>query len=104
MSDSSPNAANLRDDALRIWRAGVAAVDSERLVHENLRIDGDWLIVGDTGDERAEIDLRQIERIAVVGAGKAGAGMATAVEAVFGPQLMDAKQLVGWLNVPAACV
>jgi len=67
MADTSPNAARLRDDALRIWNAGVAAVRSETLVRENLRIDGDWLLIGGEGDERAEIDLRQIERIAIVG-------------------------------------
>jgi len=30
--------------------------------------------------------------------------MAAAVEEIFGPQLIDAKQLVGWVNVPADCV
>ena len=40
----------------------------------------------------------------MVGAGKAGAGMAEAVEEVLGPQLMAEKGLVGWVNVPADCV
>lgn len=89
----------LRRDALRIWQAGVAAVNSERLVHDALRVEGRFLIIGDE-----PLDLDSMGRIAVVGAGKAGAGMAAAVEDVLGPELMEAKQLVGWVNVPADCV
>ena len=50
------------------------------------------------------LPLDSIRRIVVVGAGKAGAGMAQAVEDVFGPELMAEKQLSGWVNVPADCV
>ncbi len=61
-------ALRLRNDALAIWNAGVQAVRSERLVREALGVEGHWLRVGDQ-----TLDLRSIERIAVVGAGKAGA-------------------------------
>ena len=88
----------LRRDALRIWQAGLEAVRSERLVRETLRVEGAVLVVG---EERLRLD--GIRRIAVVGAGKAGAGMAAAVEDVLGPRLMEEKQLTGWLNVPADC-
>jgi hydroxypyruvate reductase len=50
------------------------------------------------------LPLDSIRRIVVVGAGKAGAGMAEAVEEVLGPTLMAEKQLAGWVNVPADCV
>jgi hydroxypyruvate reductase len=92
-------AEQLRRDALEIWQAAVAAVDSARLVRQALRVEGDMLAVGDD-----ELDLRQIRRIVVVGTGKAGAGMAAGVEEALGPQLCEAKQLTGWLNVPADCV
>ncbi|MFO0900004.1 MAG: DUF4147 domain-containing protein [Pirellulales bacterium] len=95
-------AAELRADALAIWRAAVASVDSTRLVREHLVVDGHWLQVGD--DTSDPLDLDAIERIVVVGAGKAGAGMAAGVEAALGPRLMAAKQLSGWVNVPADCV
>lgn len=88
----------LRRDALRIWQAGLEAVRSERLVKEALRVEGAVLVVG---DERLPLD--GIRRIVVVGAGKAGAGMAAAVEEVLGPRLMEEKQLAGWVNVPADC-
>jgi len=89
----------LRRDALQIWQAGVDAVRSETLVREAFRLDGSTLLVGDE-----ELDLTAVGRLIVVGAGKAGAGMAAAVEEVLGSQLMQQKQLTGWVNVPADCV
>jgi len=89
----------LRRDALRIWQAGVDAVRSERLVREALRVEGSTLLIA---DERLPLDA--VRRIGVVGAGKAGAGMAAAVEELFGPRLIEQKQLAGWVNVPADCV
>lgn len=86
----------LRRDALDIWRAGVEAVRPERLMAECLRVEGRRLWVG---DER--FDLGRVRRIAVVGAGKAGAAMAAAVEAILGEPLMAEKNLIGWVNVPA---
>src|SRR5205814_2841224 len=45
-----------------------------------------------------------IGRIAVVGAGKAGAGMATGLAEALGPRVMAEKSVSGWVNVPADCV
>lgn len=89
----------LRRDALRIWQAGVDAVRSDRLIRAHVRLEDRDLLLG---PERIALD--SIGRIAVVGAGKAGAGMAAALEEVLGPQLLDQKQLVGWVNVPEDCV
>lgn len=89
----------LREDALAIWRAGVQAVRSDRLVRANVRIDGEMLRIGDH-----EFPLNDIERIAIVGAGKAGAGMALGLEEALGPQVLFAKRASGWVNVPADCV
>ena len=95
----SANAAeNLRRDALRIWQAGVEAVRSDRLVMENVTVDGDLLSVA--GEE---LSLSQIRRIAVVGGGRAGAGMAAGLQAALGAELCRTKQLQGWINVPAGC-
>ena len=89
----------LRRDALQIWRAGVDAVKSERLVHDAFSLDGSTLLIG---DDRLSLD--SVRRIVVVGAGKAGAGMAAAVEETLGQAVMQDKQLDGWMNVPADCV
>jgi hydroxypyruvate reductase len=89
----------LRADALAIWQAGVAAVRSDRLVQENVRVDGNWLVVGDE-----TIELSKVGRIAVVGAGKAGAGMAAGLEEALRPKIATEKDVSGWMNVPADCV
>jgi hydroxypyruvate reductase len=93
------SASQLRDDALAIWQAGVDAVRSDALVSSSVRVDRSQLAVA---GER--FDLTGVRRIAVVGAGKAGAGMAAGLEAALGQRLMAEKELVGWINVPDDCL
>lgn len=88
----------LRDHAVAIWKAGVAAVDSTKLVESTIRRQDDILYIADES-----FSIHPLKRIVVVGAGKAGAGMAAGVETALGPDLVDAK-VVGWVNVPADCV
>jgi glycerate 2-kinase len=88
----------LREDALAIWQAGVDAVNSERLVQENVQVDSGDLVIGDE-----TLPLEDIDRIAVVGAGKAGAGMAAGIELALA-EIAEAKRLTGWVNVPEDCV
>lgn len=95
----SKSASQLRADAERIWWAGVSAVSPERLIDSHVRIEGDDLIVGDE-----IIDLRNVKRIAIVGAGKAAGAMAVALEGALGPRLLAEKKVAGWVNVPADCV
>lgn len=89
----------LRSDALAIWRAGVAAVDSARLVAQHVRVDGATLHIADEA-----LSLPRLRRIVVVGAGKAGAGMAAGLEAALGRSVLSTKHVTGWVNVPADCV
>ncbi|HID09172.1 TPA: glycerate kinase, partial [Candidatus Micrarchaeota archaeon] len=72
----------LREAALEIIDAAIAAVRPEECVRRALRLDGRVLYVGD-----ARIDLGRIRRIYVVGFGKASAGMARAVEACLGDRI-----------------
>ncbi|HXT57603.1 MAG TPA: DUF4147 domain-containing protein [Pirellulales bacterium] len=95
----SRTAAELRRDALQIWRAGVEAVDSAKLVRETVRTDGETLWIADE-----PLPLGEIRRIAIVGAGKAGTGMAAGLLEALGPKLVEEKHVAGWLNVPADCV
>ena len=88
----------LRLDAQAIWRAGVDAVRSEHLVEQAVRRSGDTLSV--CGQD---FILSKLRRIAIVGAGKAGAGMAAALEQILGPEILRNK-VTGWINVPADCV
>ena len=92
-------ASELRADAERIWRAGVAAVMPERLVQSHVRVEGHRLIIGED-----TVDLRGVERIAIVGAGKAAGAMVVALEDILGPKRLAEKSVTGWVNVPADCV
>ncbi|HTU26938.1 MAG TPA: DUF4147 domain-containing protein [Pirellulales bacterium] len=91
--------ATLRRDGQQIWQAGLDAVRSDRLVEATVRVEGPTLWVADEA-----IDLARVRRIAIVGAGKAGAGMAAGLERALGPRLLAEKQALGWINVPADCV
>jgi glycerate 2-kinase len=88
----------LRDDAISIWNAGIAAVDSAKCVAQQIRCEHQQLWIADT-----QIPLSTASRIEVIGAGKAGAGMASGVEAaLMSTDIADC--LSGWVNVPADCV
>ena len=93
------SASELRSDAERIWRAGVAAVLPERLVRAHVRVDADALVVGDN-----VIDLNRVGSIAVVGAGKAAGAMAVTLEGILGTRWLQEKNVTGLVNVPADCV
>ncbi len=82
-------------EALRIWRAGVTAVDTGGLLRRTVRVEGEHLHIGPL-----VFPLPKIGRIAVVGAGKAAAPMAEALEDVLGSELLLSKNVVGWVNVP----
>jgi glycerate 2-kinase len=89
---------SLRDLALRIWHAGVRAVDAAMLVRRHVQPDGENLVIA---GERVE--LSATGRICVLGAGKAGAGMAHGFEqALVGTPWID--RVDGWINVPEDCV
>ncbi len=96
-----------RADAWSIWRAGVAAVDAARLVRAHLALDwhaGQRVIrLGSADAPRELIPLSEIDRLVVIGAGKAGAGMAAGAEEAL-REVAEQVQLTGWLNVPADCV
>lgn len=101
---------SLRDDALRIWKAGVAAVDSAKLTRDQISIDperGRLTICGSVfaipSAGTAEHRPGQLRHIEVVGAGKAGAGMARGVESAL-VQIPRGLTISGWVNVPEDCV
>ncbi|MFL5382182.1 MAG: glycerate kinase [Longimicrobiaceae bacterium] len=72
-----------RDDARRILAAAVAAADARAAVLRALALEGDALLVA--GEER--IPLSSVERVWVIGAGKAAGGMALAAREVLGERI-----------------
>lgn len=83
---------HLRNDAVNIWRAGVAAVDPQSLVRNHLR-------------DHLRDQIASADRLRVVGAGKAAAAMARGVlDALHQWDLGDTVNVDGWVNVPDDCV
>lgn len=72
----------LRKHALRIFRASLEAVDPAAAVHRHLRISRNWLIAG---TRRYRLDA--LRHIYVIGAGKASAAMAAAIESLLGDRV-----------------
>jgi glycerate 2-kinase len=86
----------LLQDALAIWHAGVDAVRGDWLVEKSIAIVNDTLIV----DDQSLCNLKGIDRVLVIGGGKASSAMASGLESVwnrFGPKRI---KLSGWINVP----
>ncbi|MFH1304402.1 MAG: DUF4147 domain-containing protein [Planctomycetota bacterium] len=84
--------------ALQIWNAGVKAVNSETLVRNAIQVTDKALTV--CGHS---ISLHGHEKLLVVGAGKAGSGMAAGVEAALKGSSLETRTS-GWVNIPADCV
>ena len=69
-----------------IFQAALAAVDACQLMMRGIRLEGSRLTVA-AGSERHEVDLDGFSRILVLGAGKASARMAMALEAILGARI-----------------
>lgn len=66
-------------------------VDPWQMVHDSLDVEGDCLAV--RGLDRA-FDLSEFKRVVLLGAGKAGAPMARAVQELLGPHIAESLVLV----------
>ncbi len=78
----STRASKLRRDATRIFQAGLEAADPAEAVLRHVRISGNVLTAG-----KRRFDLSRYGRILVVGAGKASASMAVALERLLGSRI-----------------
>ena len=81
----------LRTDATEIWKAGVDAVQGDRLIGGVITVDGDLLRMDHKQWSRHDLD-----RVIVVGAGKASMSMAIGLV----DRLQGWLPLAGWINVP----
>ena len=73
-------------DLAAIFQAGLARVDPYRMLLDHVRLERDRLVVEFDG-ERHEAPLAAIRRIMVLGAGKASARMAKALEDILGERI-----------------
>ncbi len=74
--------ASLRKQALRIFQAALQAAEPQAAVLRHVRLNGDILIAGGK-----RYNLKSVRNVYVVGAGKASARMAQAVERVLGKRI-----------------
>ena len=72
----------MRRQALEIFRAGLTAVDPIEAINRHVRLSDDMLLIDDR-----RFDLKNIERVLIVGAGKAVAPMAKALEDLLGERI-----------------
>jgi glycerate 2-kinase len=77
-------AADAHQAAAAIWRAALAAADVAPLLQRHLRLSGHTLSAGSL-----TLDLDRIRRVLVLGAGKAGASMARAIESILGDRVSE---------------
>ncbi|PID38272.1 MAG: glycerate kinase [Proteobacteria bacterium] len=89
MDEATSRRAALAAAARDIFEAGLSAVDPRAAVAAALQRHGDVLVLSDPlrGEQRARYRLGDYHRLLVVGAGKAGAPMAGAVEDLLGDRL-----------------
>lgn len=85
----------LKSDAKAIWTAGVAGADAQKLTLQAIRLDGHQLKIGSTS-----VNFDEIDRIVVVGGGKASCWMACGLLDALGPEWIDRKKVSGWINAP----
>ncbi len=79
----------LRQQVLEIFRAALAAADPTAAILRHVRLRGGALLAG-----RMRYSLRDVRKIHVVGAGKAGAAMAVAIEKLGLPAEKQGESLV----------
>ena len=89
MSQETPSLSKLRQDAVSIFQAGIDAVNAETAVLSTCRINGDQLQIKDQ-----IFELSLFDNVYIIGAGKASANMAAAIES-----LIKGRITAGTINV-----
>ena len=77
----------IRSDAKEIFENCLTAVDPYMAVKRFVHVQEDRLVIGIEGGPETELDLAEFDRISLVGAGKATAPMAGAIEELFGERI-----------------
>ena len=72
----------MRRDAVKIFQTGLKAVDPKASIHRYCTLEGNFLVVGNQ-----RYNTGNYENIYVIGAGKAGAAMSSAIEEILGSRI-----------------
>jgi len=89
-----PDLNKMRKDAVEIFRAGLAAVDPVSAVKRCVSLDNTRLVVGDK-----QFDLSHVNKLLIIGAGKASGAMAAALEDILADRIMDGLVVVKYGHV-----
>ncbi|MGD2028508.1 MAG: glycerate kinase [Desulfobacterales bacterium] len=87
MNKQRKNLETIRSDAKEIFEKCLTAVDPYMAVKRFVHVQKDRLVIGIEGGPETELDLAKFDRISLVGAGKATAPMAGAIEELFGEKI-----------------
>jgi hydroxypyruvate reductase len=79
----------MREHAMQIFQAGLQAVDPVEAIERHTRLEKNLLMIGDR-----QFNLKDYDRILVVGAGKAAAPMGKTVEDLLGDRIFDGVVVV----------
>ena len=82
--------------AIQAWETAVKSVDACELVKNAISVDGAKLRICDQA-----FQLDQLERIRIVGAGKATGSMLLGAEQALGRGILTDKRVGGWVNLPS---
>ena len=85
----------LRNDAIEIWKSGVAAVHGRTLVEASLWVESNHLHIG-----QQVYNFDNFDRILIVGGGKFSHYMAEGIEKSLGEDIAKQKRLSGLVTVP----
>lgn len=77
----------LREIAKTIFLKSISSVDPYRIIKENLKINQDHLIIKEKNGNERILNLKDFERIYLLGTGKASCSMAQAVEELLGERI-----------------
>ena len=81
--------------AIRAWETAVKSVDACELVKNAISVEGNELNICDRA-----FQLDQLQRIRIVGAGKATGSMLLGAEQALGRGILTDKRVGGWINIP----
>jgi glycerate 2-kinase len=84
MSEDQSILEEMRNQALEIFQAALRAVEPVDAILKHVKMEGESLLIG-----KKRMELSKFDRILVVGAGKADAPMAQAVESLLGERVSD---------------
>ncbi len=87
----------LSDFVQQTFIAGIQAVSPAQLMQDSISINADRILT--FNPHSSNYDLKQYDRIVIVGAGKASGGLARELIKRLLPAVTPAQKILGWINV-----